>query len=254
MPIKPPESSGCSGFCSPCDTVHSLPPGNALREARRLQDRLEQRRTIDLTMSGGNSDPELTTELLFGPQRGKMFGVLECLSSDGQRTFLYGFSGQYNGRWTVPGWASPLFDVDQFKRLNDPVEQEIKELGRQLEKQKDQHLKKELLTKRKQLSKHLMLRIHQLYRLNNLNGRTATLAEAVGSTANLPTGIGDCCAPKILNQAAELGLTPLSIAEFYFGRSNPSHTREHRIFYPPCKDKCRPLLGFLLCGPSTRKL
>lgn len=225
-----------------------------MKEARLLQDRLEKRRTIDLTMSDGSSDPELSTELLFGPQRGKMFGVLECLTADGQRIFLYGFSGQYKGRWTVPGWAPPLFDVDLFKQVNDPVEREIKELGRQIEQQQDQHRKKELRSNRKQLSKQLMLRIHELYCLKNLNGHTATLGEAVGKAANLPTGIGDCCAPKMLNQAAELGLTPRSIAEFYFGRSNPSHTRLHGLFYPPCKDKCRPLLGFLLCGPSTRQL
>ncbi len=222
-----------------------------MKEAHLLQDRLEKRRTVDLTASDGKSDPGLSTALLFGPQRGKMFGVLECLSGDGQRTFLYGFSGQYNGRWTISGWAPPLFDVDRFRRLNDPVEREIKELGRLIEQQKDKHRKQELRAKRKQLSKQLMLRIHELYELKNYNGHTATLAEAVGSEANLPTGIGDCCAPKMLIQAVELGLTPLSIAEFYFGRSNPSRTRLHRLFYPPCEDKCKPLLGFLLCGSST---
>ncbi|MGI9536439.1 MAG: hypothetical protein ACR2PB_05175 [Desulfocapsaceae bacterium] len=252
MDITPPESGGCSGFCRSCGIMHSLPPGAAVDEARLLRERLEKRGTIDLTMSDGNSDPELSTELLFGSQRGKMFGVLECLTDEDQRIFLYGFSGQYNGRWTVPGWAPPLFDVDLFKRLNDPVEREIKELGRQIEQQKDQHRTKELRFSRRQLSKQLMLRIHEIYRLKNFNGLTATLSEAAGCAANMPTGIGDCCAPKMLNQAAELFLTPLSLAEFYFGRSNPSHTREHGLFYPPCNDKCRPLLGFLLCGPSTK--
>ncbi len=254
MDIRPPESEGCSGFCQSCATMHYLPSGNAVKEADLLRDRLEKRGTIDLTMSAGNSDPDLSTEALFGPQRGKMFGLLECLTSHGQRIFLYGFSGQYNGRWTVPGWAPPLFDVDQFKRLNDPVEREIKDLGRQLEERIDPHQKKELMASRRKLSKQLMLRIHELYRLKNFNGRTTTLGEAVGSGANLPTGIGDCCAPKMLNQAAELGLTPLSLAEFYFGRSNPSRTREHGRFFPPCKDKCRPLLGFLLCGSDKIQL
>ena len=249
-----PESEGCSGFCRSCGTMHYLTSGNAVKEADLLRDRLEKQGSIDLTMNAGKGDPELSTEPLFGPQRGKMFGALECLTRHNQRIFLYGFSGQFNGRWSVPGWAPPLFDVDQFRRLNDPVEREIKELGRQIERQIDPHQKKELLSSRKQLSKQLMLRIHNLYRLKNINGHTATLSEAVGSEANLPTGIGDCCAPKMLNQAAELFLTPLSLAEFYFGRSNPSGTREHGFFYPPCRDKCRPLLGFLLCGSWKRQL
>ena len=253
MDIRPPESEGCFGFCQACSTMHFLPSGNAAKEADLLRRRLEKRGTIDLSMNAANSDPDLSTEPLFGPQRGKMFGVLECMTSDGRRIFLYGYSGQYNGRWTVPGWALPLFDVGQFKRLNDPVEWEIKELGRQIEAHEDPDSKKKLLTSRKQLSKQLMLRIHGLYRLKNFNGRNATLSEAVGSGANLPTGIGDCCAPKMLNQAAELLLTPLSLAEFYFGRSNPSRTREHGRFYPPCKDKCGALLGFLLCGSEKRQ-
>ena len=253
MTITPPESGDCAGFCRPCGTTHKLPKGNALKEARLLHSQLESRQTIDLMAGGRDPDPSLSTEPLFGPQRGKMFGVLECLGKENQRIFLYGFSGQYNGRWRVRGWSPPLFDVDSFKRINDPAEKEIKDLGRQIELEENQHRRDKLLTDRKQLSRELMMRIHDLYRLKNFRGQTATLAEAAGSSANLPTGIGDCCAPKMLNQAAELGYTPLSIAEFYFGRSNPSHTRQHGLFYAPCSDKCGPLLGYLLCGASARR-
>ena len=249
MTIKPPESGGCGGYCRTCVTIHHLPPGVATQEARRLRGRLEEQQSIDLWGCSQNKDPELSTDLLFGPPRGKMFGVLEYQTLAGQRSFLYSFSGQYNGRWTVPGWAPPLFDVDRFVRVNDPVEQQIKELGTQIEQLADSTARRELSDLRKELSRQLMKRIHGLYRLHNFSGQKGTLNEAAGASS-LPTGIGDCCAPKLLNQAALLGYRPLSMAEFYFGRSNPSATRHHGEFYAPCLDKCSPILGFLLCGAS----
>ena len=248
MTIRPPESRGCSGYCRACDTTHRLPPGKAIQEARFLQRRLGEQQSIDLWSNDQNKDPELSTDLLFGPPRGKMFGVLEYRTDDGQHSFLYSFSGQYNGRWMVPGWAPPLFDITRFNSMNDPVEQHIKALGRQIEQQTDRTTRRELSDARKDLSRQLMKRIHGLYRLHNFRGQNATLNEAVGTSSPLPTGIGDCCAPKLLNQAAELGLFPLSIAEFYFGCSTPSATRHHGEFYEPCLDKCSPILGFLLCG------
>jgi hypothetical protein len=253
MTIRPPESGGCSGYCRACAATHRLPPGKAAQEARLLQGRLEAQQSIDLWGSGRNKDPELSTELLFGPQRGKMFGVLEYQTDAGRRSFLYSFSGQYNGRWTVPGWAPPLFDTDRFKKMNDPVERRIKALGTQIEQQSDGTIRQELSDARKHLSRQLMKRIHGLYRLHNFSGERATLNEAVGTSSTLPTGIGDCCAPKLLNQAAELGFFPLSIAEFYFGRSTPSGTRHHGEFYEPCLDKCSPILGYLLCGAPSLK-
>jgi hypothetical protein len=251
MTIRPPESGGCSGYCQACTTTHRLPPGRATQEARLLQRRLEDQQTIDLWSDGRNGDPELSTDLLFGPQRGKMFGVLEYQAVTGQSSFLYSFSGQYNGRCTVPGWAPPLFDIDLFKKVHDPVERRIKQLGAQIELQTDKTIRQDLSGTRKHLSRQLMKRIHGLYRLHNFSGRSASLNEAVGTPAPLPNGIGDCCAPKLLNQAAELGFVPLSIAEFYFGRNTPSGTRHHGNFYEPCPDKCSPILGFLLCGAPS---
>ena len=250
MTIKPPESGGCSGYCRACATTHRLPPGLATLEARRLRSQLEEQQSIDLWSSGRKKDPELSTDLLFGPPRGKMFGVLEYRTQAGQRSFLYSFSGQYNGRWTAPGWAPPLFDIDRFIGVNDPVEQQIKELGARIEQQTDSTALQELSDLRRELSRQLMKRIHGLYRLHNFSGQRATLNEATGASS-LPTGIGDCCAPKLLNQAALLGYRPLSMAEFYFGRSNPSNTRHHGEFYAPCLEKCSPILGFLLCGISS---
>ncbi len=66
--------------------------------------------------------------------------------------------------------------------------------------------------------------------------------------SGMPAGTGDCCAPKLLNYAAGEGLIPLSLIEFYYGRGNKSGTKKHRHFYPPCTEKCAPILTYMLRG------
>ena len=93
-----------------------------------------------------------------------------------------------------------------------------------------------------------MRAIHDLYRLQNFHSQRAGLEEIFAAKKGVPTGTGDCCAPKLLQYAALHNLTPLALAEFYFGRENRSGTRQHGCFYPSCRTKCYPILGFMLCG------
>lgn len=112
---------------------------------------------------------------------------------------------------------------------------------------------REIHRKRKNMSRELMLRIQHLYSLTNFLGETATLFTAYIPAGGIPTGTGDCCAPKLLNFAAKNNLIPIGITEFYWGRANSSGTRHHGFLYPSCPEKCEPILGFMLCGldPNT---
>ncbi|MGL4854235.1 MAG: hypothetical protein ACRC37_03160, partial [Lentisphaeria bacterium] len=130
----------------------------------------------------------------------------------------------------------------------DLVDGEINALGVQIRESSCQVLQKELKDKRRELSRASMQRLHSLYRFRNFLGEEATIYEAFALTKGIPSGCGDCCAPKLLNYAARLGLKPVGISEFYFGKSNLSKTREHGAFYTSCSNKCQPILGFLLCG------
>ncbi|GAB5356956.1 hypothetical protein AAMO2058_000332600 [Amorphochlora amoebiformis] len=67
----------------------------------------------------------------------------------------------------------------------------------------------------------------------------------------MPSGFGECCAPKLLNQAARLGLKPLALAEMWWGKAPPGLGRESGVFYSACQDKCEKLLGFCLCGAQV---
>ena len=191
----------------------------------------------------------LDTESLYGRARGKMFGVLVCKTEEGNELVLKAFSGQYEGQWEIEGWVPPLFDVQVFNTLNIPKEREIKALSRQLKNPSlPEEERGQLHRKRKELSQKLMLAIHRLYRLHNFNNQQCSLPDLFPEGTGIPTGTGDCCAPKLLNHAARNDLQPVAIAEFYWGKSNKSHTRHEAQFYPACTDKCGPILGFLLCG------
>jgi hypothetical protein len=93
-----------------------------------------------------------------------------------------------------------------------------------------------------------MLDIHGLYRLTNFRGETASLEEAFIGSNGIPTGTGDCCAPKLLNYAAKNNLRPLGISEFFWGKENRSGGHRHGAFAASCAEKCQPILGFMLCG------
>ncbi|MDK2858074.1 MAG: tRNA pseudouridine32 synthase / rRNA pseudouridine746 synthase [Verrucomicrobiota bacterium] len=237
------------GFCADCETVHSLPVGNSRKHALELMQQLDEFKRLD-SLPGSNHQSEIishkfSTDYLWSEARGHMFGVLECEDAEGTPVVLKAFSGQYNGRWFVDGWVPPILDTEDFYRVSTPVDHEIKLLNRFIAEQKNP----ELIRKRKALSQQLMKEIHALYRLTNFHGETRPLTHVF--RGGIPTGAGDCCAPKLLNHAALNGLKPIGLSEFYWGRENKSGTRRHKQFYPACAEKCQPILGFMLCGMET---
>ncbi len=244
-----PEASPLISFCAGCDREHTLSGVAVRQQALDLMDFLRDRRRIDFRSSDQDADPQFATDYLFGPARGQMFGVLLCRHQSGVLGILRAFSCQYNGIWLVDGWVPPLFDVARMENLSSRVEPRIKDLGRRLDglAADDPH-RAVLLARRRDFSRRLMKDMHALYRLRNFRGQTKTFAEIFGSSRGIPTGTGDCCAPKLLHYAACHGLQPLGLAEFFWGRANRSQTRKSGVFYGPCRDKCQPILGYLLCG------
>ncbi|MDH4318750.1 MAG: hypothetical protein OEV64_10200 [Desulfobulbaceae bacterium] len=235
-----------SGYCPTCKTIHHLSSGNAHRYALELMEELEKYGRVDFQKSQDEADSRFSTKYLFGPARGQMFGVLECLDELGMVRVLRAFSGQYNGKWNIEGWVEPLLDVPRFNSIVSPVDAEIKQLGRQIEVLEAGEHRNRLVARRRELSRRLMKEIHLLYRLRNFRNEIKLLTEFF--QGSIPTGTGDCCGPKLLNHAAVHGLKPISLAEFYWGRENKSGSKQHGQFYPSCVEKCSPIIGYMLCG------
>lgn len=127
-----------------------------------------------------------------------------------------------------------------WKAILDPLQQKIKEADQQT-----QQLKQE----RKALSRQLQAQLYEAYTLSNFWGESLSLQSLMGENT-LPTGTGECCAPKLLHYAAIHQLIPLAMAEFWWGKS--SIDRVSGQFYGACKERCQPLMGFLLSGLSEK--
>ncbi|XCN72020.1 MAG: hypothetical protein Q3M24_17150 [Candidatus Electrothrix aestuarii] len=241
--------NGALGFCRTCGQEHYLPAGPAQESALQLMRILESSRRIDFTCPISQADPTCSLDYLWGPARGKMFGVLVAQTADDEIVHLRAFSGQYNGLWQVPGWVDPVFDLKTFHQVQDQEEREIKEMTSEIDQLVADDLdQQELVQRRKEKSQQLMRDIHSLYRLRNFHGQVAGLEKIFATNKGVPTGTGDCCAPKLLQHAILHDLKPLGLAEFYMGKENASGTRQHGNFYSSCQSKCYPILGFMLCG------
>ncbi|MBU1055843.1 MAG: hypothetical protein KKC46_18750 [Proteobacteria bacterium] len=238
--------SASSGYCRSCGKTHSIKQGKAKEYCFELMKTLEEKGRIDFHVPEQQADPRLYLDYLLGEARGQMFGVLECMDLDGHPVMLKAFSGQYNAVWNVEGWVPPLLDTGKFESLVCDVDKQIKALGSRINGMSEGVEKRELTYRRKTMSQNLMKEIHALYHVHNFRSEVRSIFELF--TNGIPTGAGDCCAPKLLNAAAKQKLTPTSLAEFFWGKENRSGTRRQGRFYTACPEKCQPILGFMLCG------
>lgn len=107
-----------------------------------------------------------------------------------------------------------------------------------------------LKEKRKDLSASLQQKLFQQYRFLNRYGDEKSLDDIFKNTPNQtpPAGSGECAAPKLLHHAYKWGMTPLALAEFWWGASPKSEIRKHKNFYAACQNKCQPILEHMLEG------
>lgn len=103
---------------------------------------------------------------------------------------------------------------------------------------------------RQMVSRRLMRRLHGTYLIRNARGESRPLRELF-APGEPPSGAADCAGPKLLTAAFSNGLTPLALAEFWWGPSPRTGGRLQGNFYPACKTKCSPLLPFMLAGLSV---
>jgi len=109
---------------------------------------------------------------------------------------------------------------------------------------------KTLKNERHAKSAGLQQQLFEEYNFLNANGEIKSLISIFEETAlkKPPAAAGECAAPKLLHYAYKHNLTPIAIAEFWWGKSPKSEIRKHMNYYPACQGKCKPILGHMLEG------
>lgn len=138
-------------------------------------------------------------------------------------------------------------EKSQRRKLKEHWDEILQPL--QVEIQTIEAKKRDLKQQRKTLSRQLQIQMHATYSLTNFAGESLSIQQLVSQTA-LPTGTGDCCAPKLLHYAATQGLKPLALAEFWWGKPSVNGDKIPGQFYGACVERCQPIMGFLLSGLS----
>ncbi len=112
-----------------------------------------------------------------------------------------------------------------------------------------------LKKRRKKLSTMLQKHFFKQYQMLNIQGNSRDLIEIFAETImkKPPAGSGDCAAPKLLQFAFKHKLTPICMAEFWWGAQPKSEIRKHKHFYPACQGKCQPILSHMLKGMDIEK-
>lgn len=186
---------------------------------------------------------------------GKMFGVL-IYEGDGLPfeppsasagmpaglSFLAAFSGTLGGKTCQPGFVPPVFDIQGEGRYFLQEEAEISAINHYLDSGKASPREMcDLRHERKVRSRALQQWLFSRYHILNGFGEDASLLD-VFHPAIPPGGAGDCCAPKLLQEAFRRHIRPIAIAEW--------SSRDNR-FCPPCVQRCRPILRHMLRGTDA---
>lgn len=111
--------------------------------------------------------------------------------------------------------------------------------------------RRELRAERRRLSRALQDAMHAAHGFVNFAARHASLSALFAAAGGIPSGAGECCAPKLLQEAARRQIRPHGIAEFWWGTPPADGSKRSGDFYGPCEARCRPLLGHLLCGAAA---
>jgi tRNA pseudouridine32 synthase / 23S rRNA pseudouridine746 synthase len=103
------------------------------------------------------------------------------------------------------------------------------------------------------VSQVIARQIFDTYTFTNALGERRSLLELFAPELP-PAGTGDCVGPKLLVYALQHKLTPLGLAEFWWGAPPKAGSRVPGMFFPACKNKCGPLLPFLVEGLGVAPL
>lgn len=184
----------------------------------------------------------------FHLKKGKMFGVLVVQKKDKSYGYLGTVSGKLPGNATCNKFVPSVFDDSVGDFFINKGMTELTEMGQQIKKSDNPTEISLLKEQRREKSTGLQRRLFENYHFLNLSGEEKNLLEIFEESAqrNPPAAAGECAAPKLLQYAIHHQLKPIALTEFWWGSSVENKQKEHAVFYPACKNRCRPILEYML--------
>lgn len=202
-------------------------------------------------------------QLLTKEKSGKMFGVM-IVETEGRRYYLAAFSGMIGGTYLQEGFVPPVYNLQTEGSYFKQEEANISAINHRIANGEDTE---ELRRERKQRSIALQQWLFEQFHLLNAKGESKSLISLfenqpqiltaeeyfngkrqVQMGSRIPSGAGECCAPKLLQYAYQHQLKPLCMAEFWLGPSPKDEVRIDSQYYPACHSKCKPILRHMLEG------
>ena len=184
----------------------------------------------------------------FQTQRSKMFGVLVVQKKDGGYCYLGSVSGKLSDNVVFKKLIPSVFNESVGGFF---IDRGMKELGEITIKMKSSEKNVDVLSlkkERKQKSIGLQKRLFENYHFLNISGEQKNILEIFKQSSHgfPPAASGECAAPKLLQYAIKNQLKPIALTEFWWGSSMENKDREHKSYYPSCKNRCRPVLEYIL--------
>jgi len=185
---------------------------------------------------------------------GKMFGVLVVRNTHGDIGYLSAFSGKLANSNHHNKFVEPIFDglkaggfVNAGMIRLSEINHEIATLAME-DAFGNEAAIAQLKEFRKTHSVALQRRILEQYNFRNKAGNRKNMVDIFTKHGykQPPAGAGECAGPKLLQHAFRHHMEPLALAEFWWGLSPKSATWKHGAYYKPCKEKCAPILDYML--------
>lgn len=184
----------------------------------------------------------------FLQNKGKMFGVLVVKTLNGDYGYLGTNSGKLPNNAICDKFIPSVLDESIDDYFMNRGMTELSEIGAEIKTSSLPAEVLELKELRRKKSILLQQRLFENYHFTNRSGTTSNLLNIFANSSHdhPPSGAGECAAPKLLQYAFHHDLNPVALAEFWWGGAIKTEERKHKEFYPACKNKCRPILEYML--------
>ena len=194
------------------------------------------------------SDASQNWDYDFEKQRGKMFGVLVVQTQEGGFGYLGTVSGKFADTVQCKEMIPSVFEVSMGDYFINSGMTELTNIGKRINKMTIPSEIENAKEERRLKSIALQRRLFEHYRFSNISGIEKNIIEIFeeGNHGYPPAAAGECAAPKLLQYALAHQLKPIAIAEFWWGKPKEQKQSGADVFYPACKDRCRPILEWML--------